>query len=489
MRKLFGYLEDNILYLSIISLLLFIPLYPKFPLFKVPGTYVAVRLEDFFVALVLGVWFLLEIKHGWPTFKERASRLVLWYFAAGALSLVSALTITRIVVPHLSLLHYLRRLEYMSLFFVTLAALRERKNIDGFWVAIFLATIGVTVFGIGQKFFNWPVISTMNEEFSKGLVLYLSEWTRINSTFAGHYDLAAFSVLVITLCFGFLIGVSSWVLKFLALVLIVLAFYLLLLTASRISFGAYLFSIIIVLLLTKRSKWILPVCFLSLLVMVFNSELGQRYAATFKIDLSFLSPKIGQMERQIVLAPTLTPEPLPVALTSRTPSGPVTSVAPAQKEKVTLDKKKAQKATISAQFPQPESVEIAAQRSGEIRFRVEWPRAIRAFAKNPLLGTGYSSVTLATDNDYLRALAETGLLGFGALSLIFLELTSRLILFIRKPQSVFEKAIVVGLAGGLVGFLINALFIDVFEASKVAFIFWIFAGALLGIIVRLEKLR
>ncbi len=79
----------------------------------------------------------------------------------------------------------------MSLFFVALASIRSVKNLKTYGLVLFLATLGVIVYGLGQKFFGWPVVSTMNEEFSKGMLLTLSEWARINSTFAGHYDLAA----------------------------------------------------------------------------------------------------------------------------------------------------------------------------------------------------------------------------------------------------------------------------------------------------------
>src|SRR5205814_2283829 len=58
-----------------------------------------------------------------------------------------------------------------------------------------------------------------------------------------------------------------------------------------------------------------------------------------------------------------------------------------------------------AQVPQMASPAVE-DRSTSIRLNVEWPRAVRALTKNPLLGTGYSSITLATDNDYLRALGE-----------------------------------------------------------------------------------
>jgi hypothetical protein len=372
----------------------------------------------------------------------------------------------------------------MSLFFVSFAAFKKKKNIKSFVFALFIATLGVFIYGIGQKFFNWPVISTMNEEFSKGMALYLSQWTRINATFAGHYDLAAYLVLVISLFLGFVIGVKRKTFKVLGLALAFLAFYLLVLTASRVSFTAYLIAVLFVLFFTRKKNWVLPVVFLSLVFMVLNSDLGQRYAATFKLDLSFLSPQTSQQKQKIAQLSQISPTQAPVEPTAgfvekEAGKGAERVLKPEKKEKKRID-------TISAEFPVPETAEVAVRRSGAIRFQVEWPRAWRAFVKNPLLGTGYSSVTLATDNDYLRSLAETGFLGLGALLLIFLEMAKEFLLFLKKAKTGLQKAVVIGIGGAVLGFLANALFIDVFEASKVAFVFWILCGTMVSIVKKFQ---
>jgi hypothetical protein len=120
-------------------------------------------------------------------------------------------------------------------------------------------------------------------------------------------------------------------------------------------------------------------------------------------------------------------------------------------------------------------------RSSSIRFNVEWPRAVRAWLKNPLLGTGYSSITLATDNDYLRLLGEVGLLGLGAFGLIFGYLLVKVWRVVWSRGEVDERrAVVMGISGAMLGFLANAMFIDVFEASKVAIYFWMLVGVMVG---------
>ena len=469
----------NILFLAVAALMLFIPLYPKFPLFNVPGTYVAIRIEDLLVVSVLFIWFVLEIFKGFSTLKNKVGKFILLYWLVGALSLVSAIFITKHVVPHIALLHFLRRIEYMSLFFVTLASIRSLKNVKNYGLVLFLTTIGIFVYGIGQKFFNWPVVSTMNVEFSKGMLLQLDEWARISSTFAGHYDLAAFLVLFLALSAGFIIGLKSRLSKIAMFIVAFLAFYLLILTASRVSFVAYLVAVTFVLLGLKKYRWLGPVLVLSVVFMLLSSDISQRYAATFDIDLSGLTGWIPRKEREVALV--LKPTPTKPVVKKKTM--PFSKEAP-----VVLKPTPTKVATAAAVEEWKPTTELAVEYSSAIRFKVEWPRALRAFAKNPFLGTGYSSVTLATDNDYLRTLAETGLLGFGAFFLIFLEIGRQVLSFFTQVKLNLEKALVVGICGAILGMFANAVFIDVFAASKVAFIFWILMGILVGI-TRLRLVR
>lgn len=477
---LINWLDENILALGVIALLLFIPLYPKFPFFNVPGTYVAVRFEDFLVAAVIGIWFILQLRQRFPILRERVGRLILFYWAVGVLSLLSALLVTKNIFPHIAFLHYLRRIEYMSLFFIAFSSIKKIRNVYNYCLAIFIATLGVIIYGFGQKYLSWPVVSTMNVEFSKGMLLQLTEWTRINSTFAGHYDLAAYIVLILAVTTAFIIWEKKKWLKILIGFLGVLTFYLLILTASRISFIAYLLAVSFVLLFLKRKWFIPPVVILSIFVMFFSPDLGERFTVMLEPALRNL-PEIRIFEFRrpreeiaLRLEPTPTPEV-------------EEAVEKIEKERKVTPTPKVATVAAKPTWPAPEAAAVAAQRSTDIRFKMEWPRAIRAFLKNPILGTGYSSVTLATDNDYLRALAETGLLGFLAFGLIFLEIVRRVIVFLQKHPLGFEKAVVIGISGAAFGFFANALFIDVFEASKVAFIFWLLMGILVGTINLTEK--
>ena len=107
------------------------PLYPKFPFIKVPGTFVSIRLED-----LLMVFAALLVLLGWRKnilgfFKLKITRAIVLYFIIGAGSLFSAALVTKTVVPHIGILHWLRRVEYFVPFFLGIMVIKkDRSNID-----------------------------------------------------------------------------------------------------------------------------------------------------------------------------------------------------------------------------------------------------------------------------------------------------------------------------------------------------------------------
>ena len=116
------------------------------------------------------------------------------------------------------------------------------------------------------------------------------------------------------------------------------------------------------------------------------------------------------------------------------------------------------------------------------RLQVEWPRAIKAFLSYPLFGKGPSSITEATDNDYLRSLGEFGIVG----TVLFMFILGKLFftLFFAAKKGSLEQLPLAGVLAGFFGLLINATMIDIFEASKVAFIFWMIMGMTIGYLAK-----
>lgn len=442
-------------------LILFIPLYPKFPLASVTGTYVAIRLDDIVVALAVLIFAIYQIKNKFPIFKEKIFKLFLVYWLTIIATTLNAVLVYQTDPTNILLLNLFRRFEYMSLFFITIYAIKDKSDIKFSYIFMVIATVFVSIYGYGQKFLRFPTISTMNEEFSKGQLLQMDVWSRISSTFAGHYDLACYlsAVLVVMGCVTLLL--KNIPAKIFTLIVWLAAFQILNLTASRVSTFAFWGGICITLFLLRKYLWIIPVSAIVVFSIVNSKDLNQRLLATI--------PAITkQFEKKPTAAPTIIPTIAPVPTTA------ITAITTAPTKHTTPIPTVIRHPSTEEVIPVDTDAGVA--RSGEIRFQVEWPRAINAFRKNYIIGTGLGSLTLATDNDYLRLLGESGSLGFISFFAILLFFIIKTIPVVFKKTRTFNDNLSIILMGGLVTTLANAMFIDVFEASKTAYLFWIMMG-------------
>ena len=450
MQKFLKFLEPAGKYL-IAAVLIIVPLFPKFPLFPVPGTYVAIRFEDILL-LLLGILTAIKILSDIKGFfADEIVQAFLIFFAAGFVSLLGGVFLTKNVTLLIGFLNWARRIEYVVPFFAGLTLLAKEKVSENlqFYIKILLIDVFIIfIYGFGQRYFNFPIIITQNEEYSKGIALRYTPGTQLNSTFAGHYDLAAFIVLTLPVFLSLLFIFKDKLSRVFLSLASAAGFWLLVSTISRISQVAYLVAVGIAFFIVKRFKALAVILVISVALMVMSGNLDARFQRV--IDVFYQKFNISK----------------------------ITSVI---KEKFVVD---AQTLTIPANphafaTPVPTPIPVFEDRSTSIRLNVEWPRAIRAFLKDPIIGTGYSSIDLATDNDYLRMLGETGLLGFLAFFLIFARIAK---LFLEKAFPLTEKfsgielGFMAGIIGSVAGTFIIATFIDIFEASKFATIFWLLLG-------------
>lgn len=450
MRKLIELLEGNLKYL-IASVLLAVPLYPKFPFVRVPGTYVSIRLEDLLLAFSAIVLLVLFIKHKQTLFNKGLERAIVLFLAAGFISLLSAIFLTQTAVPSIGILHWARRVEYFIPFFLGIYIFKLNRGsgmVEFLTKLVLIVVILAFIYGVGQRYLNWPVIITQNLEYSKGVALRWIPGSHINSTFAGHYDLATFLVLVLPVFVNIFFTIKERIWKMILLFAVAAGIWLLINAISRISIVSYLLSVAFGLFLLKKYKQIVLVVGASLIIFALSGSLISRYVRIFEVA--------GRELKKIIYVQ-------PIRVASAVEGIP-------------------QRRDVSSPTPSP--APVFEDRSTSIRLNVEWPRAIRAFAKNPLVGTGYSSITLATDNDYLRLLGEVGIVGF----LSFMLLIAQLFLSLYpkggklSQYSPLEQAFLAGVAAALIGVLLNAVFVDVFESSKFAIIFWLMVGVAVGLI-------
>ncbi len=517
-RKLLDWLDNNLLFLISGFLLVFIPLYPKIPLADVlPGYIVRVRLEDLLVAAAGVVYLIWWIRGKADPKRNPLFWLVAGYLAVGLVSGVAAVTVTKTIPPegwHLAkwFLHWVRRGEYAFLLFLLADAVKTRKQLAAAAGLIVGVIMAAGVYGFGQKYYQWPVYSTMNREFAKGWRLVLTEHARVPSTFAGHYDLGAFLVLALPLTLMLTVAVKSTGWRVLGFLGYFIGYTLLILTASRASFIAYaaativLFGLLVTIKPWKRLLgWFLTVTAFSAVLFLTFGDLSGRFAHIINLAglRGMVEDKIFRADKtkpknylaltdQLALVADKTDVPPVKFGGSRGSGGSGESEAgglpPDVYEEVpdlVATVSATGEATFTAKPRQYSDAAFTYGLSSAIRFDVLWPRAIEGWKKNILLGSGYSTLSKAflmdfteaesTDNDYLRALGETGILGFG----LFFGTVGYLIYWLYRclpAKSLFERGIQFSIIAGTIGLLVNATYIDVFEASKVAFAFWGLAG-------------
>ncbi len=536
------WLDDNILLVLTGFMLAFVPLYPKIPLADIlPGYIVRVRLEDFFIALTTFIFFIQLIRRK-VTIKTPISKFIFAYLIIGFLSSLSAIFITK-TVPfqpiHIQklFLNYFRRIEYVSLFFVAFAAIKSKKDMLNL-LSVFVATVLlVGVYGFGQKFFYWPVYSTMNREFSKGLRLYLTEHARVQSTFGGHYDFAGFLVIALP----FVVGLLSYVKTKKAKIALVLTFFVslwgLMMTSSRSSFLAFVFAMVVYFALELKKKgfiWVGARMFSVFLVtgifFVSFGDLSERFMQIFNTGaLQGLQNTVNDAKK-ITTQPLIEPpkdgisiddvtkaaeeaakkaevKTVPVIVPSDTQPTPVNPQAtPAAlpgdvfediPEKI-IATKSAEGKDIEVRIPRvfSENAHLLGL-SAAIRLDTLWPFAIRGFLRNPALGSGYSTLTKytidefteaeSTDNDFLRTLGETGLLGFITFYGTFVAACIYLLKKAYKNNDALLTLLSFVFVSITMGLFVNAVYIDLFVSSKVIETYWMIAGISLSYAVMYKE--
>lgn len=520
MKKLLVLLDDTILKWLVGFLIVFIALYPKLPSIGITHTWVYVRLEDFFIAITVIVWLVQAVRKK-ISFPFPFGLSVVVYWVIGFISLAYCLLFIAPSLanffPTVAVLEYLRRIEYMILFFIGFTTVKNKRDIRDYIIILGITVSGVILYGLGQRsyislwhlfpsFFEknpfcFPAFLTGNEEFAKGTPFCLADTSRVASTFGGHYDLAAYLVFVVPIFIGIFIAIKKWYVRLISLLIVSGSLVLLNFTSSRTSYAAYLIGAVAALIFWKKKWWIIPVMVMSMgVLLVFKGDTLARFLKTIQ-PVNVVTVKPNQelpKDLQKIIQKTKedqenqSPEkPPPGTITLTTPNTNQQQASVPQARKVTTvltDQELAALtdtnvegsiSTRSGAFLVQKA--YALDISFTTRFQAEWPRDFSAFLRYPVLGMGYSSLTLASDNDYLRALGETGAAGFISFFLIFIVLGIYLKHTV-KQTSPLTQALIFGLAGGTVGLLANALLIDVFEASKVGESFWLLSGIAAGAI-------
>ena len=146
----------------------FIILFPKLPLLDIFATWVYIRLEDILVVVAAVALVFVEIKSRSVSKTPLTIPITIYWFVGFISVIVSLLFIGPHLAnyfPHLTILHFLRRIEYMVLFFLTYRAFRRESGIWVYISILALVAVVILVYGLRQKFFRFsPFFSACKKQ-------------------------------------------------------------------------------------------------------------------------------------------------------------------------------------------------------------------------------------------------------------------------------------------------------------------------------------
>lgn len=467
-----------------LGLLSFLLLMPKLRFIPVSGTYVNIRVEDFVVALIYGLWGVGWLMGRFSLRKVFNYQPVLIFLVYGGIITFLGITVFGTVKePHLGVLHWLRRVEYFGIYFLAATSLKRERLKEYLYV---LLSIGIITwfYAVLQWQNVVPGAHTLNKS---GKLEAYSQIGYVISTFAAHYDYGAFLILMVALSIWGYFSHRNRRAK-LFFVFWAFAFWWM----SRLVYGraAYLGMLLAagLMLGVKLSPWAFLPSYEVL--RTFDRYFGgrfSRYSYNFRFDIL-----PGRPLRPTPTVPSPTPSTVESAVT--TGSDKFTSTAkpaltphpgPTQAQsqfKEQLD------ALVTKWSDSLNSVigrvDVKLDPSANIRLR-EWPDALAKVGYHFFWGGGYYTAGLGTDNDYVRHLVEVGVIGSALFFLIIFDFMRVMWRNFKAQLDPWAKHFHLAMLVFVIGLLVEAVFIDIFASSKIAFTFWF----LMGLVSRYSKIE
>lgn len=408
----------------ILFTMLYIILVPKIAIVNVPGTYVGIRGEDLLIGLFV-VKLLYSTKMQLNFKMKRVKLLFILYALSCLLSVLYGLYQGFITNPLLGFMFLFRKIEYFSLIYFGYIYFQAKDRQKTFFRLADVSVVLLLLIGMLQQFGHFGAFTMgQYQEVVSG---------RIMSTFSGPYEYSAFLVCVTPLYIYRLCksrGKMLWV-SYLAII-----GYSILLTEARISLIAFMAILLLGLWKLIRSA---PIKLFLLTCLVSNALVG---------GLLLTNSEQLQTSDKLKRFETL-------------------DVKALYEETVdTFTMRDYQTYLITG----PQLYYQGSDLSYSMRMS-KWSNLLDGMFHNPIFGLGPSTTGEAVDGNYVRYLAESGLLGF----MLWLLLIGYILTLSRSlmRKRVFEGYLIYL---NIVAMLIIALFIDIFESSKVAMLLWFMIG-------------
>lgn len=416
----------NILYIIILLVILFLP---KINIINITGTYIGIRIEDFLVALFVILYVLKNKKDIFKIDNKSLKNTVVHFAFYILLCIIS--TISGIVNKNIKiifgLLYLLRKIEYFLFIFMGYDFLKNNKNekilfkLLDYSVIIHFVIILLQNIGIIGGILDGNYVAT------KG--------GRLFSTFNGPYELSTYMTLLLPLYYKNIMNSKNDIKQIIkSIILVLLIISSVYMSQSRtsliIAIALLLFIPVfekkqVITNLVKNNKIKLVVlCIITIILIVAICNLLSNVSRFKTIDISLMIKTL----------------------------------------KLSWENKSFDRYT-------KDGVYIISTEDTDPSFSIrinKWMSLIDGTMQHPILGLGLSVTKEACDGNYIRILAESGIIGL----LAWLGLCISILKSTREKQNSLCY-----LANyGMLVLLMTAIFIDIFEASKIMMLYWFIMG-------------
>lgn len=499
-----SWIKSNYVQFALLIYIILILVVPKIPLIKTSVS-IPIRLDDL---LIVPLILLAAIKYRHDRshlklFSNSVSMIALLWLVVLLVCTVIGIAERTVSDPKIGLLFWLRYVQYISVMWVAYIALPSLNQMKKYFLVLVGLLIPLGIYGIFQRL---GIIGGYGGGFYN--YIWVSVTDRSFATFAGPYELAAYLVLTIPMLVALLLALKRHYHYLGWAVVMIVSVLSISFTAARTPLAGVFVGINTLLLFVsewRKRALIFGLSLIFLIIPFFVSDTlvtrTNDLLATFRSYSNSLSAEKTTTPGIQLTEKTTTANTQPTTGNQSTGNQSSTTVSsptvPTTTHPVTIPKtnpvvknvvhvagkilesennnvtSKPAAAAVASSPTSPNTVTI----EPSLKWRIEnlWPKAINNFLQNPLFGSGLSSAGISVDSTYLTLLGETGLIGISIFILLMLLIVRLLVQNIRLSHGI-DRLLFIGFLGGLIGLLINAVFIDVFRASKIAYTFWILVG-------------
>lgn len=424
-------LSINRKYIYII-LILFVILLPKINVINVSGNKTGIRVEDF-LTIYFMCYYIKNIlwKKNFEINSKSVIKVTIIFIIYNIIIFISTVLgiMNQNIRPILGILYFARKIEYFILFFVGYDIVKNNRINQNTIEKVFSYTLYIHfIISILQ-------ITGIVGSFNSGKLLAKMTQGRVSSTFNGAYEFSAYLLILLPFyTYDLFVKGKAKIKNIIYVIMIFLCIYM---SESRTSLVIFVVMMVMMFFVYYKNKK----------VKIATVTVGIIFALILGLGIFDLTDTLAGTRFATIDLKSM-----------------VETIELTWKYK-NFDK---YVATGSWYGDNPNIVNFNADKSFIIRVS-HWMQLIDGFLRYPVLGAGASISQSAADGNYVRIIAESGILGIA----FWLYLNFYII---KSTKNTRENKWNYVARYALYSMLLGSIFIDVFEASKIMMAYWLILG-------------